>query len=76
MVKFCHRLVFCACQLSPGADKLWIVISSGRGLLYDGNCRHDFVNDMLGEHAIVDNVEDNEMDRIEFFLANRTPLSY
>ncbi|KAK7829707.1 polyadenylate-binding protein-interacting protein 7 [Quercus suber] len=43
-----------------------VLSSPRRGLLYDGNCRHDFVNDVLGKHAIVDNVEDNEMDPIEF----------
>jgi len=33
---------------------------------YDGNSRHGFVNDMLGEHAIV---EDNDMNPVEFLVS-------
>ncbi|EOY30077.1 hypothetical protein QUC31_020451 [Theobroma cacao] len=46
------------------------LLGNGReGHPYDGNSRHGFVNDMLGEHTIID---DTEMNPVEF-LASQFP---
>lgn len=46
-----------------------LVSHGGEGTPYDGNSRHVFMTDMLGEHPIV---EDNDMNPLEF-LASQFP---
>lgn len=46
------------------------LVSNGQdGSLYDGASRHGFVNDMLGEHGIVEDTDLNPLD----FLASQFP---
>ncbi|XWS72363.1 hypothetical protein CRYUN_Cryun02cG0033800 [Craigia yunnanensis] len=46
------------------------LLGNGReGQPYNGNSRHGFVNDMLGEHTIIDDTEMNPVD----FLASQFP---
>ncbi|XWS17572.1 hypothetical protein CRYUN_Cryun33cG0078700 [Craigia yunnanensis] len=46
------------------------LLGNGReGHPYNGNSRHGFVNDMLGEHTIIDDTEMNPVD----FLASQFP---